>query len=141
MKKPILIALLSIFGLGISHGQNSEVAAVEKAVQNFISAGDNSDADKLAESLDANYRIIMNQLFGSTEISIVDRDLYLEKIASKEWGGDKRQINFESIVINGNTASVKVLLTGEKMKVSSLLSLAKDSAGNWKIMSDMPVFI
>ena len=38
----------------------------------------------MSSYFDENYRIVMNQLFGSTEVSVVPKSLYLEKINSKD---------------------------------------------------------
>jgi len=70
--------------------QKTEVQNVEKVIAAFSKAGDDNNAEKLATYLDDNYRIVMNRLFGSTEVSVMPKSVYLDKISSKEFGGDKR---------------------------------------------------
>ncbi len=117
----------------------TEVQAIQQTITEFIKAGDNQNTKKMESLLDANYRVVMNQLFGSSEVSILPRAVYLEKIQKKEFGGDQRQITFEQITVNGNTASVQVYLKGQKMSIRSLYSLIKNSSDKWQIISDMPV--
>ncbi|MDG1332447.1 MAG: nuclear transport factor 2 family protein [Crocinitomicaceae bacterium] len=140
MKKVKLIALaylvLTTFA---SNAQNNSMKEIETTITEFAKAADNSDAEKLGTYLDDNYRIVMNRLFGSNEVSVLTKDLYLSKIESKEFGGDKREGSIESITINGSTANAKVRMIGTKMTFVSLLSLVQDAAGNWKLISDTPI--
>jgi len=89
--------------------------------------------------LDNNYRIVMNRLFGSTEVSVISRDVYLEKIRMKEFGGDNRKVEIESIVQNGATASAKVSFIGSEMTFISILTLLKSGDDQWKLLSELPV--
>ena len=74
-------------------------------------------------------------------VGILPLVVYLQKIAAKEFGGDKRKLDFQEFLINGITASVKVKSTGEKMSMVSLLTLVQDDKGSWKIVEDAPVII
>ena len=62
-----------------------------------------------------------------------------EKIKSKEWGGDKRQVTIENVVINGQTASAQVTFKGEKMTFVSLMNLVQTADNHWLLISDMPI--
>ena len=133
---------MGIFALFMTAGynaQSSDEKAITETIIGFSKAGDKNDADKLATHLDDNYRIVMNRLFGSSEVSVMTKDIYLEKIRTKEYGGDNRKVEIESIVLNGSTASAKVSFVGSKMTFVSILVLIKDGNNEWKLVSDVPV--
>lgn len=138
MKKIMLMSLLSVFSFSTMNGQTEE-KAVKKVITAFAKAGDANDYKSLDKLLDPNYRVVMNQLFGSKEVSIVPKSVYVEKIKSKEWGGDTRELDFLKIIINGNTALAHVKMKGEKAVFVSLISLVKNESGNWIMISDIPI--
>ena len=128
-----------LFSVMVCHAQENEMRNIEKVITGFSKAGDENDAEKLATYLDDNYRVVMNRLFGSTEVSIMPKSVYLEKIKSKEYGGDKRVLTIENIVINNTAASAKVTFKGTQMTFVSLIALIQEPGGNWKIISDTPM--
>lgn len=133
---------MGIFALFMTAGckaQSSDEKAIKETILAFSKAGDKNDTDKLATYLDDNYRIVMNRLFGSSEVSVMTKDIYLEKIKTKEYGGDNRKVKIESIVLNGSTASVKASFVGSKLTFVSILILIKDGNNEWKLVSDLPV--
>lgn len=137
MKKSMLVLLIGMIGItGLA--QKQEEKAIQATIEGFAKAADNNDVAELSKYLDANYRVVMNQLFGSADVSVVTHDEYVAKIESKEWGGDKRKVEVQQIMINGNTAVAHATLTGEKMTFKSLFMLVKDKDGNWKLVSDTP---
>ena len=119
--------------------QSSEVNAVKETITAFSKAGDNNNSKELAKYLDDNYRVVMNRLFGSKEVSILPRAVYIQKIESKEFGDDKRELTIEDVKINGSTACAKVTFTGSKMTFVSFIILVKGEDGNWKLVSDIPM--
>jgi len=139
MKKIILIGLIGLFISTTSHAQKTEEKAVRHVIIAFSEAGDNNDSKKLSAYLDDNYRIVMNRLFGSEEVSIMSKSVYLEKIRAKEFGGDKRTVTIENLIINGASAVAKVVFKGEKMTFISLITLIKDKNGKWKLVSEIPI--
>jgi ketosteroid isomerase-like protein len=138
MKGLFICGLFSVLFAQVGNAQQSEEKAITQLIQTFAQAGDQNDAEKLAACLDDNFRVVMNRLFGSEAVSIMPKEVYVEKIRSKEFGGDKRKVNVEKIVLNGNTASAKVILAGEKSTFITLLNLVQDADGNWLIVSDTP---
>jgi ketosteroid isomerase-like protein len=138
MKITILIGLFSLAVSINSFSQPSESDEIKKVIVAFSEAGDRNDAITLANHLDDNHRIIMNQLFGSKEVAIMPKAIYVEKVRTKEFGGDKRILTIENIVIFKNAASAKVTFKG-KNTVVALLQLIKNEKGVWKIVSDIPV--
>jgi len=141
MRNVMLMSIIVLFTTTSCTAQSVEENAIRETITAYSKAGDVNDADKLAGYLDDNYRIVMNQLFGSTEISIMPKNIYLEKIRTKEYGGDNRKIDITTLTLNGNTASARVIFTGSKMTFASILTLARDASGGWKILSDMPVVL
>ncbi len=139
MKKTMVIGLFGLMVSISSCAQEAEMENVKKTIKAFASAGDFNDANELEKCLDDNYRIVMNRLFGSNEVTIMTKSLYLEKIRSKEFGGDSREVTFNNVIINGNTASAQVTLKGNKMTLVSLITLVKEGDDNWKLISDMPI--
>lgn len=140
MKRIFLICMICLFGM-TAKAQKNDVKAVKQVIGTFALAGDKNDATLLEKQLDDNYRIVMNQLFGSKEVEIMNKGTYLEKIRSKQFGGDKRKLDFKEVIINGNTAVVKVIMKGEKSTFHSLICLVKDVNNRWKLISDTPVII
>ncbi len=138
MQKFKLMSILILL-LGISASAQDDSKGIKKCITAFADAGDRNDAASLDKHLDANYRVVLNRLFGSNEITVMSRSLYLEKIKTKEFGGDKRSLTFKEIVTNGSTATAKVEFKGRKMTVTSLLTLVRDHQGSWKLISDVPM--
>lgn len=139
MDKVILVSIFALFMTSGCNAQSSDEKAIKETILGFAKAGDTNDADKLATYLDGNYRIVMNRLFGSSEVSVMSKDVFLEKIRTKEYGGDNRKVEIESTVLNGTTASAKVSFEGTKMTFVSILTLIKDGNNQWKLVSDAPV--
>lgn len=140
MKRVNLIVLvISIFTVLSCSAQNPEIEKIETTIIEFSKAGDKNDSKKLEAYLDDNYRIVMNRLFGAESVSVMDKTTYLEKIKSKEYGGDKRELNIENVVINGTTASSKVTFKNSKTTFISIIVLIQNTEGAWKIVSDVPI--
>ena len=139
MKYVIFLSLLGMIGIYNLQAQNADKSAISMVIEEFAKAGDENNIDKLEKCLDANNRVVMNQLLGFSEVAVVPRSVYISKIKSKEWGGDKRSVRIENININSKTAMAKVIFKGSKMTFVSLMTLVKDADGNWKLMSDVPV--
>jgi len=142
MKKIVPLMMVVLFTV-ITHGwsQSKDEKVITRIITDFAQAGDQNDADGLEKFLDPNYRIVMNRLFGSTEVSVMPKAVYLDKIRNKEFGGDTRQLKFENIMINGNTAIAMVKFSGLKMSFASFITLVKDDSGNWKLVNEVPVII
>lgn len=137
LKRITMICLL--FSSIAGKAQTQEMKNIETTITEFAKAGDESDAKKLASYLDDNYRVVMNRLFGSKVASVMTKPVYLEKIRTKEFGGDKRVLTIEQITLNRTTASAKVIFKGTKMTFVSLLTLIQGADGSWKLISDTPM--
>ena len=141
MKNTILIGLIVLFANAPVQAQSTDEKEIKDTVLAFAKAGDQNDVQTLEQHLDSNYRVVMNRLFGSSEVAIVPRSVYLEKIKSKEWGGDQRQVSFKNIIVNENVATAKVVLKGKKATFVSLMDLIKTEKGSWKLISDTPIIL
>ncbi len=141
MKNTILIGLIVLFANAPVQAQSTDEKEIKDTVLAFAKAGDQNDVQVLEQHLDSNYRVVMNRLFGSSEVAIVPRSVYLEKIKSKEWGGDQRQVSFKNIIVNENVATAKVVLKGKKATFVSLMDLIKTEKGSWKLISDTPIIL
>jgi len=141
MKNTILFTLLTMTTITMSCAQKTEKEAIIQTIETFSKAGDNNDVAALSEVLDDNYRIVMNRMFGCSEVSIMPKSVYLDKIKSKEFGGDTRDLTIGNVVVNGNTASAKVTFKGTKTIFISILVLVKDTSNQWFLVSDVPVMI
>ena len=139
MNKLLLMSIYALFMTVSCNAQSFDEKAIEQTIIGFSKSGDINDADQLATYLDDNYRIVMNRLFGSTEVVIMPKEIYLEKIQKKEYGGDDRKVDIESITLNGTTASAKVQFVGSKMTFLSILTLLKEENDQWKIVSEVPI--
>ena len=138
MKKLKLIVIVCLLVLGmICNAKKNEVENIEKTIIEYSKASDENDAEKLAGYLDDNYRVVMNRMFGSKDVSIISKKVYLEKIKSKEYGGDTTVVIIENIVINGKTATAKVTSIGTRMTFVSMSILIQEPDGNWKLLSDV----
>jgi len=139
MENTIAMTIMGVLATTIGLAQTTETKSVQEVITAFAMAGDNSDAEGIERYLDDNFRIVLNRLFGSNTVSVMPRSLYLEKIRSGEFGGDRRKVTVESVVINGTTASAKVTFEGTKMTFVSLLTLIQNEAGSWRLVSDVPI--
>ncbi|RMA56745.1 nuclear transport factor 2 family protein [Ulvibacter antarcticus] len=139
MKNQIfVIAIVFCFTLN-TYAQSSDTVEITNTINSFAKAGDNNDVQELEKYLDGNYRIVMNRLFGSNEVNIMPRNIYLEKIKTKEYGGDNRRVNIDNITINGNTACAKVVFNGTKLTFTSIIILIKNEEGLWKLVNETPI--
>jgi len=138
MKQIFWIVLFSALHTNLS-AQTSDIASIEQTIRTFAKAGDNYDVKALEKCLDANYRVVMNRLFGSKKVVVLSREVYLSKIEKKEFGGDTRTVTVHNITINGSTANVKVTMKGSKLAFHSLITLVKNETGKWLLVSDTPV--
>jgi ketosteroid isomerase-like protein len=138
MKKYVLLGALTFFGL-LARAQSKEVKEVKETVLAFAKAGDAQDAELLGTYLDEHYRVVMNRLFGNTELVVMTREVYLAKIRNKEFGGDTRTLVFHDIQVNGQTAVVRVRMEGSKLTLESTLLLTQDTKGKWRLVCDVPI--
>jgi hypothetical protein len=133
------IILLLILNLTTYMAQTSnEKPAVEETIKKFAKSADERNEKKLDELLNTNFRLALNQLFGSKEVVIIDKQTYLNKIRAKEFGGDNRSVLVEDLLVFGNNAMAKATFRGDKMTIVTLLQLVRSTEGKWQIINDLP---
>ena len=115
-----------------------EAKKVRQVVTDWAKAADAQDADAVAGLLDAHFRVVMNRLFGQAEVSVVDRDGYVQMVRDKKIGGQARELKFRRITIAGTNAAVELEMTSAVLHFHSLIQLVQDSAGQWRLVSDVP---
>jgi ketosteroid isomerase-like protein len=140
MKSVLIISIISLLGI-VSPSLTDEKQEVKQVIIEFSKAGDAQDAAKIQQLTSPNYRIVMNQLFGSKEINTMDRATYIQMIENKKFGGDVRTAIVNSIIISGNNAVADVTLNGKAMNVRSLFNLSKNQNGKWVLLSDTPTIL
>jgi Putative lumazine-binding len=143
MKTKISIILLFtlLTSTTIMAQNKNEETTITETITKFVNAADQQNEKELEILLDSNFRLSLNQMFGNTGLVFIDKQTYLNKIKTKEFGGDKRQIKLEQISIVNNNASVKATFAGTKMTVITLLQLVKTNTGEWKILNDLPAIL
>jgi Putative lumazine-binding len=116
----------------------NEEAAIKQTIEKFVLAADKQDDKALDMILDVNFRLSLNQMFGSKDVVNLNKEAYLSKIKAKEFGGDKREIKIEHLLILNNNASLQATFKGAKMTVLTFIQLVKTHEGEWKILNDLP---
>ncbi len=130
-----------IISLTSAMSQTNEQNAIEETIRNFAKSADIRNDKMLEELLDVNFRLALNQLFGSKDLVIVDKQTYLNKIRANEFGGDSRTVTIEHVFILGNNAMARATFKGNKMSIETFLQLIKTKEGKWKIIHDLPSII
>jgi Putative lumazine-binding len=136
----ILLLVLST-NLTIMAQSTKDEKSIAETITKFVNAADQQNDQKLEAVLDSNFRLSLNQMFGGKGLMFIDKQTYLNKIKAKEFGGDKRQVKLEQVVVVNNNASVKATFTGSKMTIVTLLQLVRTNPGEWKILSDLPTVL
>lgn len=137
MKNLITLLTLLTMTINVMHAQ-SEKEEVKKVITQFVQAADLQDADQVATLLHEDFRVVMNQLFGSSDVSLMNKAVYVQLIRDKKMGGDLRAVDFVSVDVVNQNAAVKVLLKGKTMAFESLLHLIKTADGKWQLINDLP---
>ncbi len=108
---------------------------VRETVLAFAKGGDQQDVEALDALLHDTYRVLWHD-GQKAEAIVVDKETYLSKIRSKEWGGDKRTVNIEQVQITDDAnAVVKAIFIGDKADFHGYYSLINND-GTWQIVQD-----
>jgi len=137
-----LFLLMSVFfatTVGLDHAEkDTNTTAVVKAVEQFAKSADQRDVKQMDAIMHSNFRAIVNRLFGSEEVSIMDKALYLDLMKQGKIGGDERNVTIESIHFEGKNALVKATFEGKELMFYTFIQLVQETTGDWKVISDMP---
>ncbi|MEM6696989.1 MAG: nuclear transport factor 2 family protein [Bacteroidota bacterium] len=137
-----LFLIMSVFFASNSNldtvEKDADMNAVIEAVEQFVESADQRNVEQMDVIMHSNFRAIVNRLFGSEEVSIMDKALYLDLLKQGKIGGDDRTITIESIHFEGNNALVKASFEGKELVFHTFMQLVRETSGDWKIISDMP---
>lgn len=111
---------------------------VKTCIEQFAYAADVRDEQALNTVLDEQFRLVLNQMFGSTGLMLLDKQAYLGKIRLKEFGGDKREVHIEHLHVQQNNAMAQVTFAGSQMTIVTFIQLVRTNSGQWKILNDLP---
>lgn len=129
------IVLLSAFTLPET-GKDLEKIS-EKVVQ-FSKSADQRQMKAMDAVLHPKFRAVVNRLFGSEEVSTMDKTVYLDLLKKGTIGGDDRKVTIHAINFEGNNAVVSATFEGQELVFKTFIQLVKDASGEWQVISDMP---
>jgi len=133
------VALFSM--LELNNHRNIAVDAqveVRKIIELFVTAGDARDTSQLDIVLHDHFRVVANQLMGSSAINVLTKDQYLALMSEGKLGGDTRTLDIQSLQIIGKNASAKVKIVGKALTFESFYLLIQDNKGQWQLLHDLP---
>lgn len=139
MKSLILIFGLLAMSLNTNQADDKDRELITQAVKTFSLSADKRDSDQMNKILHKDFRAIVNRLFGSDELSTMDKSTYLDLLKQGKIGGDQREVKIQSIHVEANNAVVHAKLHGKALLFETFIQLVKDVEGNWTVISDMPV--
>lgn len=116
----------------------SEIQVAKKVIELFVKAGDTRNTDQLDVVLHNHFRVVVNQLMGSTETNVITKDQYLTLMRERKLGGDIRSLDIQSFVMIGKNASAKVKITGKATTFESFYHLIQNNEGQWQLIHDLP---
>lgn len=138
MKIMFMLATMVAMGtLAYSQGKK-EADEIRKVVTTWAQAADRQDAEAAGAQMDDNCRVVMNRLFGQTEVGTMDKNAYLEGLRAKKFGGTCRTLKFKKIHVMGTTATVILEMRSDALEFQSSLQLIQDAQGMWRIVADLP---
>ena len=112
---------------------------INQAITNFVKGGDNSDTKLLGKVLHTDFRVTNNGFMGTTGVTIIDKEKYLENIKNGIFGGLPRKMIIESIDHSETIALVKLRLESSENYFVSYNSLVLDTDNEWKIINNLAV--
>lgn len=112
---------------------------IRQAIIDFVKGGDNSDVELLDKVLHKDFRVTNNGFMGTSGITIITKNEYLNKIKSGAFGGLPRQMEVLEIDQSGKIASVKLRIESTENDFISYNSLVLDADKEWKLINNLAV--
>ena len=112
---------------------------IKQAIIDFVKGGDNSDIELLDKVLHRDFRVTNNGFMGTSGITIIDKNEYLNKIKSGVFGGLPRKMKIEKIDQSGIIASVKLRIESSENNFVSYNSLVLETGNEWKIINNLAI--
>lgn len=133
------VAFLSMVDLSTQRKKESDpVVEVRKVIELFIKAGDERNTDQLDTLLHDHFRVVANQVLGSSAINTLSKAQYLTLMLEGKLGGDTRTLYIESLEIIGKNASARVKVVGKALTFESFYHLIQNTEGQWQLVQDLP---
>ncbi len=139
MKSILLVISLLVIGNPAEKKKGKDLEKISEAIHHFVSAADQRNSAEMDKVLHKDFRAVVNRLFGSTEVSIMNKTLYLDLLKQGKIGGDNRTVEINSVNLEGNNAVVRASFSGKELKFNTFIQLVKDTEGHWSLISDMPL--
>lgn len=117
----------------------TEIDRIKQTIIDFVKGGDNRDLILLDKVLHKDFRVTNNGFMGTSGITIIDKNEYLNKIKSGVFGGLPRKMKIEEIDQSGIIASVKLRIKSSENNFISYNSLVLDTDDHWKIVNNLAV--
>ncbi|GCC52412.1 hypothetical protein SanaruYs_26490 [Chryseotalea sanaruensis] len=140
MTNTILISLLiaGTLSQGLSQTEQEDI---ETAIRTFAKAADKRDVKELDKILHTEFRLAMNQLFGSQDLTTMNKTTYLKMVEDGKLGGEDRKLEMLEVKVFQKNASCIVRFTGSKMSFQTFLQLVRGTDGNWTVVNDLPALL
>ena len=140
MKKLSFLPALALvwFTLAGKPADHAEQQCTE-TVKAFAKAADDRNHKALDKLLHPKFRSVTNRLFGSMDLSQMNKTAYIDLIKQGKIGGDKRVVEILSLDITAYNACVKARFTGEQLVFTTYILLVKNAEEQWQVVDDMPV--
>lgn len=134
----LFITTFLLFGLALTssaqESASSDFTDIEAVITSYARAGDAQNVADLESVTHDGFRVVFR--ISDEQTVTLDRSAFLEKFRGKEFGGDTRTVDIQSIDLReGKTAIAKVMLRGEQATMSNYLNLVQTN-GEWVLVSD-----
>ena len=144
MRQTFTGLLLAICTLGIFYSFstksiNNMEDQVKEQVHLFAKAIAKQNVEQLDKLLHEKFRVVANQYPKPEATSILDKSLYLSMIGSKKIGGHAYEVSFQEVHVQDHTATVIATFGGAQSNMYLTLLMVQSAAGDWQIVSDLPV--
>lgn len=133
------VASLSMLQVNVPNAPvNSTEVQVKATLEEFVKAGDSRNVEQLKQVLHAHFRVVANQVMGSTTVNVMTKEQYLALIEEGKLGGDVRTLEILSLEIVNKNAAAHVRLKGKSVTFDTFYHLVLSSEGQWQLIQDLP---
>lgn len=133
------VAFLSMVDLNTHRSPEPDPQVeVRKVLELFVKAGDERNTNQLQLLLHDHFRVVANQVLGSTAVNTLSKAQYLTLMQEGKLGGDTRVLSIQSLEIIGKNASARVKIVGKTLTFDSFYHLIQNTEGQWQLVQDLP---
>lgn len=118
---------------------NYDKEKIEKVIIDFVKGGDNSNVELLDKVLHKDFRVTNNGFMGSSGVTIIDKEKYLNNIKTGAFGGLPREMEILELDQSDKIASVKLKIESSENDFISYNSLVLDGDNEWKIINNLAI--